>query len=214
MGLFFNEDYNLTPDYEYWIKQHFWRHTVPYIQRFEKLRSSRGIEPYNSRAMSELERTVKKYNEEALLLLMNLEPRSNSNQNLWHNHPQEFLALKPPLDLLQDALSTGDLKHMKKGDDWLVRPHICITWAQTQGLRIPEPFLSLINEVSGDAQLEPKEYKGRNEIKKQFAKKFYINSWSGIQGCLKRNSFTLRHIPRGKKPIPVISEDELNKLNK
>jgi len=215
MELFFNEDSRLAPDYEYWINQHFWRHTIPYTERLEELRSSRGIKTYNGRAMSELEHTVTKHDEQILFLLMNLDPLKGNHQNLWHEHPLLYSTHATPLDLVQDGLSSGDLKHMKKGDDWLVLPHICIAWAQTQGLRIPEPFLSLLNGAS--EVMQPgmaKEFKGKKAIIQLFAKEHNISSWSGIQAFLKRNNFTLRHIPRGKKPIPVISEEELDKLNK
>lgn len=62
--------------------------------------------------------------------------------------------------------------------------------------------------------VDSKEFRGQRQIEKAFiAKGLGPGKWKGIYSYLKIRDFPLRHLERGKKPLPVISERELDDLS-
>jgi hypothetical protein len=101
-----------------------------------------------------------------------------------------------------------------------LNPREAFEWFASKSIyadRLPKSlndWLVARSTVSQQEQEQSSEFIGQNAIIEQFKKRFSINTWTGIRNFLKRNNFTLRYIPRGKKPKPVISEEELIDLGK
>lgn len=126
--------------------------------------------------------------------------------------------------------------------EFYINPHVFLQWLTDNKISFPERFNKFfispqdkaINEAPEDEQQKNKlivpaqdiatneapedakqenEYKGQRQIEKAFVKMgLGPGKWRGIYSYLNRRGFPLRHIERGKKPMPVMSEKELMDL--
>jgi hypothetical protein len=222
LELFFNEDPELMPEYDRWVKMPSWYH-APEAKTWEVMLWDQ-----------------QRINEEAIFLLMNFEPTKgfyqymrhrdrdplyNQDRTKWHPLNLSYEELK---DLLNRMIKVDGIKYgkdkvqnyHKDGDvqRYLINPKDLMIWAQTQGLRIPVPFLFFLDQAENDGvtkisqQEHNLDFIGRTDITEEFKKRFgSITTWEGVRSFLKRKNFNLRKSSTGK---PTLSEKELIDLSK
>jgi hypothetical protein len=228
MKPYFN-DYDMwQPDYDYWIRMPFWT----YI----------GITGQSDILVKQSFDQAEVSSSEAVLLLMNFEPRRielffewtyplNSIDCIMEGFKFQDKILEgynSISDLLVRVLEAGILNSTLFARGYRIKPNDLIAWARSCGIRYPEPFGALLKQtppqdsLSSNCEITPdpehstddNKFEGRKDIIGQFAKIHNINSWSGVKDKMKRNGAKFKIVSRNGKDRPTITLREIKNLTK